>query len=57
MKNPSFKPCKNSSSGKHHWLYLVLENKEKPEQCVLCNQLKKDLVVIPKNRGKRDDII
>lgn len=37
------KPCPNSLSGKHKWLEHWGKNKDKPEQCILCNHLKSDL--------------
>jgi len=38
-----FVRCHNSLSAKHEWLDRVGKNKDKPEQCVLCNKLKIDL--------------
>ena len=37
------KPCKNSLTGKHKWLEKTVKNKGKPDQCILCKQLKTDI--------------
>lgn len=36
--------CKNSLSRKHKWLEKRGKNKDKPSQCIYCNQLKVDLL-------------
>lgn len=35
--------CKNSLTGAHKWLEKVGKNKDKPDQCILCNQLRVDI--------------
>ena len=41
--NENLLRCCNSLDGQHKWLERSAKNKNKPEQCVLCNQLKVDL--------------
>lgn len=35
--------CKNSLTGAHKWLEKVGKNKDKPDQCILCNQLRESI--------------
>lgn len=35
--------CPNATNGRHKWLDKIGKNKNKPDQCVLCNTLKQDI--------------
>ena len=47
--------CKNSLTGEHKWLERRGKNKDKPEQCVLCNFLKVDLIIASSTRKQNEN--